>query len=66
MEMMDKSFVPEESGHFTVDEKSRSVELTESGHEFVEQILISKNFSKKATLFILLRICLCSIISMQP
>ena len=42
MEMMDKSFVPEESGHFTVDEKSRSVELTESGHEFVEQILISK------------------------
>ena len=42
MEMMDKSFVPEESGHFTVDEKNRSVELTESGHEFVEQILISK------------------------
>ena len=42
MEMMDKSFVPEESGHFTVDEKSRQVELTESGHEFVEEILISK------------------------
>jgi len=42
MEMMDKSFVPEESGHFTVDEKNRSVELTESGHEFVEEILISK------------------------
>lgn len=42
MEMMDKSFVPEESGHFTVDEKSRQVELTESGHEFVEDILIKK------------------------
>lgn len=42
MEMMDKSFVPEESGHFTVDEKSRQVELTESGHEFVEDILIQK------------------------
>ncbi len=42
MEMMDKSYVPDESGHFTVDEKSRQVELTESGHEFVENILISK------------------------
>lgn len=42
MEMMDKSFVPEETGHFTVDEKSRQVELTESGHEFVEDILIKK------------------------
>jgi len=42
MEMMDKSFVPEESGHFTVDEKSRQVELTEYGHEFVENILIQK------------------------
>lgn len=42
MEMMDKSYVPEESGHFTVDEKSRSVELTESGHEYVEDILIQK------------------------
>lgn len=39
MEMMDKSFVPEEDGHFTVDEKSRQVELTESGHEYVEQLL---------------------------
>ena len=42
MEMMDKNFVPEESGHFTVDEKSRQVELTETGHEFVEDILIQK------------------------
>jgi preprotein translocase subunit SecA len=44
MEMMDKSFVPEESGHFTVDEKSRQAELTESGHEFVEDMLIQKKF----------------------
>ena len=42
MEMMDKNFVPVESGHFTVDEKSRQVELTETGHEFVEDILIKK------------------------
>ncbi len=42
IEMMDKNFVPEESGHFTVDEKSRQVELTESGHEFIESLLIEK------------------------
>ena len=42
MEMMDKSFVPEESGHFSVDEKTRQIELTESGHEFVEELLIRK------------------------
>ena len=42
MEMMDKSFVAEESGHFSVDEKSRQVELTEAGHEFVEALLIEK------------------------
>ena len=42
MEMMDKNFVPEESGHYTVDEKSRQVELTEAGHEFVEGLLIEK------------------------
>jgi len=42
MEMMDKNFVPEESGHFTVDEKSRQVELTEIGHEFVEDLLIKQ------------------------
>ena len=42
MEMMDKNYVPEESGHFTVDEKSRQVELTEAGHEFVEDLLIQK------------------------
>ena len=42
MEMMDKNFVPEESGHFTVDEKSRQVELTEAGHEFIEDLLIKQ------------------------
>ena len=42
MEMMDKNYVPEDSGHFTVDEKSRQVELTESGHEFVEDLLIKQ------------------------
>lgn len=42
MEMMDKNFVAEESGHFTVDEKSRQVELTELGHEYVESLLIDK------------------------
>ncbi|MAC71613.1 MAG: preprotein translocase subunit SecA [Gammaproteobacteria bacterium] len=42
MEMMDKNFIPEESGHFTADEKSRQVELTELGHEFVEALLIQK------------------------
>jgi preprotein translocase subunit SecA len=39
---MDKSNVPHESGHFTIDEKSRQVELTESGHEFVEDLLIKQ------------------------
>ncbi len=29
-----------ESGHYTVDEKQRQVELTEEGHEFVEEMLI--------------------------
>ena len=42
MEMMDKNYVPEENGHFTVDEKSRQVELTEAGHEYVESLLIDK------------------------
>ncbi len=32
-----KDHVPD--GHYTVDEKSRSVELTEAGHEFVEELL---------------------------
>ncbi len=28
-----------ESGHFTIDEKQRQVELTEEGHEFIEELL---------------------------
>ena len=42
MEMMDKNYVPEESGHFSVDEKSRQVEMTEEGHQYVEDLLIKK------------------------
>ena len=30
---------PSEIGHFVIDEKQKSVELTESGHEYVEQLL---------------------------
>ncbi|MBK6288685.1 MAG: preprotein translocase subunit SecA [Pseudomonadales bacterium] len=36
----DKDFVPE--GHFTVDEKTRQVELTEEGHRLIEEMLISE------------------------
>ena len=42
MEMMDKNYLPEDTGHFSVDEKSRQVELTEEGHEYVEDLLIQK------------------------
>ncbi len=42
MDMMDKNYVPTDTGHFTVDEKSRQVELTEAGHEHIEALLISK------------------------
>jgi len=38
MEMMDKNYVPEDTGHFTVDEKARQIELTEDGHEYVEDL----------------------------
>ncbi len=31
-----------ESGHFTVDEKQRQVELTEEGHEFIENLMIQE------------------------
>lgn len=31
---------PEEPGHFTIDEKMRSIELTEEGHQLVEELLI--------------------------
>ncbi|MFT6050430.1 MAG: preprotein translocase subunit SecA [Halioglobus sp.] len=29
-----------EAGHYTVDEKQRQVELTEMGHEFIEEVLV--------------------------
>ncbi|MBT8149646.1 MAG: preprotein translocase subunit SecA [Gammaproteobacteria bacterium] len=31
---------PEPDGHFIVDEKQRHIELTENGHQFVEELLI--------------------------
>ncbi len=34
-----KPDLEDEPGHFTVDEKQRQVELTEQGHEFVEELL---------------------------
>jgi preprotein translocase subunit SecA len=37
---LDKGADHIETGHFVVDEKSRQVELTESGHEFIEELLI--------------------------
>ncbi len=35
-----------EEGHFTIDEKLRSVELTEAGHQLVEEMLIKENLLK--------------------
>ena len=31
-----------EPGHFTIDEKQRQVEMTESGHEFIEELMITE------------------------
>lgn len=31
-----------ETGHFTIDEKQRQVELTETGHEFIEELMIKE------------------------
>ncbi|MCR9105875.1 MAG: preprotein translocase subunit SecA [Gammaproteobacteria bacterium] len=31
-----------EDGHFTIDEKQRQVELTESGHEYVEELMVKE------------------------
>ncbi|MCB1690232.1 MAG: preprotein translocase subunit SecA [Halioglobus sp.] len=30
-----------EAGHYTIDEKQRQIELTESGHEYIEELMIS-------------------------
>jgi len=38
-ELKPKAEGSEESGHYVVDEKTRHIELTEEGHELVEQIL---------------------------
>ncbi len=35
-----KPDLEDEPGHFTVDEKQRQVELTEEGHEYIEDLLI--------------------------
>jgi len=35
------------TGHFVVDEKQRSIELTEEGHEFVEQLLTEAGILKE-------------------
>ncbi|MEX0617436.1 MAG: preprotein translocase subunit SecA [Pseudohongiellaceae bacterium] len=45
--MLDKNYVPEESGHFTIDEKSRQVELTEEGHAHVEELLAKNKLLKE-------------------
>jgi len=36
-----------ESGHFSVDEKSRQIELTEAGHEYLEQLLSERGLLKE-------------------
>jgi preprotein translocase subunit SecA len=33
----------EDTGHYVVDEKSRNIELTELGHQFVEELLTKEN-----------------------
>ena len=35
------------SGHYFVDEKQRSIEMTEEGHEFVEELLTSEGILKE-------------------
>ena len=48
---LEKGEVPEEegepTGHFTIDEKSRQVELTEAGHEKVEELLLGRGLLKE-------------------
>jgi preprotein translocase subunit SecA len=40
---LDLNMAPkEETGHFIIDEKARQVELTEAGHEYLEELLTSK------------------------
>jgi len=35
----DKEVPPDQLGHYTVDEKMRQVELTEDGHQYIEELL---------------------------
>ena len=35
------------AGHYTIDEKLRQVELTESGHEYIESLMISEGLLKE-------------------
>ena len=35
------------NGHYYVDEKSRSIELTEEGHEYIEELLINEGILKE-------------------
>ncbi|PFG09799.1 preprotein translocase subunit SecA [Marinobacter sp. LV10MA510-1] len=47
--ILEKGEVPEEgdpTGDFTIDEKTRQVELTERGHEKVEQLLLERELLK--------------------
>ena len=48
---LEKGEVPEDEGEptgdFTIDEKSRQVELTEGGHEKVEQLLLDRGLLKE-------------------
>jgi len=47
---LEKGEAPEDgepTGDFTIDEKSRQVELTEAGHEKVEQLLLSRKLLKE-------------------
>ena len=37
----------DQHGHFIIDEKNRSIDLTEDGHEYVENLLIKENLLKE-------------------
>ena len=37
----------DQHGHFIIDEKNRSIDLTEDGHEYVENLLIKENLLRR-------------------
>lgn len=37
------TLVVKQEGHYTIDEKSRTAELTESGHQYIEELLVKNN-----------------------